>query len=59
LHPGSGGTVGFNKYDLDNTLRLFFYPAVIGWILFFTWISILRYRFETIKNIQIEREDNE
>jgi heme exporter protein C len=59
LHPGSGGTVGFNKYDLDNTLRLFFYPAVIGWILFFIWISILRYRFETIKNIQIEREDNE
>ncbi len=59
LHPGSGGTVGFNKYDLDNTLRLFFYPAVIGWILFFIWISILRYRFETLKNIQIEREDNE
>lgn len=59
LHPGSGGTVGFNKYDLDNTLRLFFYPAVIGWILFFTWISILRFRFETLKNIQIENEDNE
>lgn len=59
LHPGSGGTVGFNKYDLDNTLRMFFYPAVIGWILIFSWITVLRYRFETLKNKIQESEDNE
>jgi heme exporter protein C len=59
LHPGSGGTVGFNKYDLDNTLRLFFYPAVIGWILIFSWITVLRFRYETLKNKIQESEDNE
>ena len=29
LHPGKGGNPAFNKYDLDNTLRMVFYPAVI------------------------------
>jgi heme exporter protein C len=32
LHPGNGGNPGFRAYDLDSTLRFFFYPAVIGWI---------------------------
>ena len=59
LHPGSGGTVGFNKYDLDNTLRMFFYPAVIGWILIFLWITVLRYRYENLKNKMQEIENNE
>ena len=31
LHPGKGGNPGFNAYDLDSTLRLVFYPAVVGW----------------------------
>ena len=48
LHPGNGGNPGFNSYDLDNRLRLVFYPAVIGWILMGTWIAALRYR---IKNL--------
>jgi heme exporter protein C len=59
LHPGSGGTVGFNKYDLDNTLRMFFYPAVIGWILIFLWITVLRYRYENLKSKMQEIENNE
>ena len=33
LHPGSGGNPGFNIYDLDNNLRLVFYPSIIGWTL--------------------------
>ncbi|MBL7812450.1 MAG: cytochrome c biogenesis protein CcsA [Bacteroidetes bacterium] len=49
VHPGSGGTVGFNKYDLDNTLRMYFYPAVAGWILLFLWMSSLLYRFKKIQ----------
>ena len=53
LHPGSGGTVGFNKYDLDSTMRLFFYPAVIGWIALFYWIANLRYRIATLKEKQL------
>lgn len=55
LHPGSGGTVGFNKYDLDSTMRLFFYPAVIGWICLFYWIANLRYRIATIKEKQLNK----
>ena len=50
LHPGNGGNPGFNSYDLDNRLRLIFYPAVIGWILIGTWIASLRYR---LKNLSI------
>lgn len=48
LHPGSGGTVGFKKYDLDDTLKLVFYPAVLGWILVYTWIAQLLYRINRI-----------
>lgn len=48
LHPGNGGNPGFNSYDLDNRLRIVFYPAVLGWILIGTWIAALRYR---IKNL--------
>ncbi len=28
LHPGAGGNPGFNSYDLDNHMRLVFYPAM-------------------------------
>lgn len=49
LHPGSGDTVGFNQYDLDDDLRKVFYPAVIGWILLGVWISTLRFRIIEIK----------
>jgi len=46
LHPGNGGNPGFNSYDLDNRLRLVFYPAVVGWIFVGTWIASLRYRIK-------------
>lgn len=49
LHPGAGGTVTFKQYDLDNTLRKFFYPAVIGWILLYTWVASLLYRYRKIE----------
>ena len=39
LHPGQTGNPGFNKYDLDSTMRMVFYPAVIGWILFAFWMT--------------------
>lgn len=50
LHPGAGGTVGFNQYDLDNTMRMFFYPAVLGWILLFMWVASILYRINKMKN---------
>ena len=49
LHPGNGGNPGFNSYDLDNRLRLVFYPAVLGWILVGTWIAALRYRIRNLE----------
>ena len=49
LHPGNGGNPGFNSYDLDNGLRMVFYPAVIGWILVGTWIASLRYRLKALQ----------
>ncbi len=44
LHPGNGGNPGFGKYDLDNNMRLVFYPAIIGWILIAAWLVQLRVR---------------
>ena len=49
LHPGSGGNPGFNIYDLDNTMRMVFYPSVIGWTLLVLWIASLRVRMSLLK----------
>ncbi len=59
LHPGTGGSVGFNKYDLDNTLRFYFYPAVLGWIGLFYYISTLKIRITLLSKKQEELEANE
>jgi heme exporter protein C len=48
MHPGSGGNPGFNMYDLDNKMRMVFYPAVIGWILLATWIATVRIRLRIV-----------
>jgi heme exporter protein C len=57
LHPGSGDSVGFNNYDLDNNLRKVFYPAVLGWILLGFWMAQMRWRI--IKLEQQHEEENE
>jgi len=44
LHPGNGGNPAFGNYDLDNGMRMVFYPAVIGWVLIGWWIATLRVR---------------
>jgi heme exporter protein C len=49
LHPGNGGNPGFNKYDLDSTMRLVFYPAVAGWILLGIWMMNIKIRIEKLK----------
>jgi heme exporter protein C len=49
LHPGSGGNPGFSSYDLDNRMRMVFYPAVIGWILLGVWIMNVRIRMRMIQ----------
>jgi heme exporter protein C len=49
LHPGNGGNPAFGKYDLDNNMRLIFYPAVIGWMCFSGWILNILNRISLIK----------
>jgi len=49
LHPGSGGNPAFGKYDLDNEMKIAFYPAMLGWSLLAVWIATLRYRIRTIE----------
>lgn len=49
LHPGKGGNPGFNSYDLDSSLRMVFYPAVLGWMLLGYWIYHLRLRMNRVK----------
>lgn len=48
LHPGNGGNPAFGKFDLDNTMRLVFYPACVAWILISTWILQVRVRIEVL-----------
>jgi heme exporter protein C len=50
LHPGVGGNPAFSQYDLDNRMRMVFYPAVIGWTMLGFWVASLNIRYKIIKN---------
>jgi len=50
LHPGSGGNPGFGVDDLDNTMRLVLYPAVIGWLLLGIWMAQLLKRMSVLRD---------
>jgi len=53
LHPGGKGVEGnpgLNGADLDATMRLVFWPAVIGWTLLGTWITTLNIRIYLIRD---------
>lgn len=54
LHPGNGGNPAFGQYDLDNQMRLIFYPAVLGWILFSYWLFELKNRISKIESERYE-----
>lgn len=49
LHPGNGGNPAFSGYDLNDNMKLVFYPAVIGWILFGLWIFTIRVRMRVLE----------
>lgn len=51
LHPGNGGNPAFGKYDMDNSMRMVFYPAIIGWTLLGVWITSLRIRLRVIERL--------
>ena len=48
LHPGAGGSPS-TVATLDNTMRMVFYPAIIGWILIGIWILNIRVRYIRLK----------
>jgi heme exporter protein C len=50
LHPANGQNIAFGTQDLDNTMRLVFYPASIGWILLGIWIASLIYRYVVLQD---------
>lgn len=54
LHPGNGGNPGFASYDLDSTMRMVFYPAVVGWILLGVWIYNIKLRIYKLKELEDE-----
>lgn len=49
LHPGQDGNPALDvKNDISSSMRLVFYPAVIGWTLLGVWITTIRIRIELL-----------
>ncbi|WP_231915329.1 cytochrome c biogenesis protein [Lewinella sp. 4G2] len=44
LHPGAAGNPALGGEDLDNTMRMIFYPIIIGWTLMGFWMAGIKYR---------------
>jgi heme exporter protein C len=58
LHPGgqgSEGNPGLNGGDLAPSMRLVFWPAVIGWTLLGVWICSLRLRLRLINEKNLKK----
>lgn len=49
LHPGNGGNPAFSSYDLDSTMRLVFYPAVLAWMGLGWWIVSVKVRMSNLR----------
>jgi len=50
IHPSDGKDTTFPVLTLDDSLRIVFYPAIIGWILIALWMMDLRVRYRKLKN---------
>jgi heme exporter protein C len=50
LHPGATGNPAFGSQDLDNTMRMVFYPSIIGFSLLGVWVAQLRYRYLKLRD---------
>ncbi len=49
-HPGAGSTSTFSTVDVDNTMRMVFYPAILGWTLLALWVADLSYRTARLRD---------
>lgn len=54
LHPGSGGNLPIGSLDLDSTMRMIFYPAIIGWTLIGVWMAQILYRADRLEEKILE-----
>lgn len=50
LHPGATGNPAFGSQDLDNTMRLVFYPSILGFTGIGFWMAELRTRAKRIED---------
>jgi heme exporter protein C len=54
LHPGNDGNPALDvKNDISSSMRLVFYPAVIGWTLLGVWIATLKIRMQLLTDKKI------
>lgn len=54
LHPGNEGNPALDvKNDISGSMRIVFYPAVIGWTLLGVWITTLKIRLQLLKEKKI------
>ncbi len=49
LHPGNGGNPALGSDDLDNTMRMVFYPCIIGWCLIGAWMANIMWRTRALE----------
>jgi heme exporter protein C len=59
LHPGGQGSEGnpaLNGKDLAPSMRVVFWPAVMGWTLLGVWITTLRIRYQILKEKKLNHE---
>lgn len=54
LHPGNGGNPALGGEDMDHTMRLIFYPMIIGMTLVGVWMTSLKVRAERLKDHILE-----
>ncbi len=49
LHPGNGGNPALGGEDMDHTMRMVFYPAIIGFTLLGVWIAQIILRLKRVR----------
>jgi heme exporter protein C len=49
LHPGGEDNPALDFRDSSGTMKIVFYPAIIGWILLGLWITTIRIRIGLLK----------
>jgi heme exporter protein C len=49
LHPGKEGNPALDTKDVDDSMKIVFYPAMIAWSLLGVWIATLKVRLNLIK----------